>query len=265
MTRRRFAARLAQLAFASWIAARHAGAMAAAAAASPGPAQALRVAALAERVLKLQAQAGQNLLALRARRSFAAALRELDAAIRALGNPPAASELHERTAILVLLVAQYRARAQRRPTREAALELGERAEEIEWEALRIAALLPAPADSPRALAAKAVDGGLRAERIGRLLLWQRWGIAAPSAGERLAAEKVALQADLDALRAASGSSAQAHAELQVAENQAAFLFAAAWRLDGADAAQSLEFAVKASDNARESLERLAAIYGAMGP
>jgi hypothetical protein len=262
-SRRRFAARLAHLAFAGAIAGR-ALPLAAAQWIRPGRARVLRVAALAEQALKLQAQIGQGILVGRARRSLAAALRAMDAAVRALGTPPAPSELHERTAILALLVAQYRARASRPPAREAAAAMGERAEEIEWEAERIAALLGADDGSPPALAARAIDGAFRAERIARLLLWRRWGIEPPDAQAALAAAKDALRSDLEALRTGAGATARTRSELQVAENQAAFLFAAGWRLDAAERSKDLEFAVKASDNARESFERLAVLYERMG-
>jgi hypothetical protein len=262
-SRRRFAARLAHLAFAGAVAGRG-SALAAAAWERPGRARVLAVAALAEQVLKLHAQVGQGILVRRARRALAAALRGMDSAVRALGTPPAPSELHERVAILAILVAQYRAHASRPPARDAAAGMGERAEEIEWEAQRIAALLGADDGSPQALAARATDAALRAERIARLLLWRRWGLGPTDAQAALASAKEALQSDLDALRGGAGATARTRSELQVAENQAAFLFAAGWRIDAAERAKELEFAVKAGDNARESFERLAALYERMG-
>jgi hypothetical protein len=263
VTRRRFAARLVQLAAGAWIAARRAPVVGREVAASPvpSPAAALRIAALVERVLKLQAQAARDVLAARARRALPAALRDMEAAMRTLGVPASPAELHERAAILALLVAQFRARAARGPGRDAARDMGDRAEEIEWEAERIAAFLDARVDASRSLAGRAIDGAWRAERIGRLLVSPRAGLGGAHADDALAAAKAALQADLEALRAAAAPEAsRMRAELQVAENQAAFLFAASWRGGKGQAARELEFAVKASDNAAESLQRLAALW-----
>ena len=53
---------------------------------------------------------------------------------------------------------------------------------------------------------------------------------------------------------------ESESELQLAENQAAFLFAA---LRASDAGtRALEDAAKASDNLQESMERLARLYNA---
>jgi hypothetical protein len=178
--------------------------------------------------------------------------------VHALGMPPPPSELHERIAILALLVDQYRGWALRNPGRDVARALAQRAEEIEWEAQRITGLVAPRLGSEEALAAKAVAAGGAAQRIARLLLWRRWGIARSSGSEDLARAKAALQSRLDALRDAPQADAATRAELQVAQNQASFLFAASW--EGAGGRRSLEYAVKASDNARESLERLADLY-----
>ena len=118
--------------------------------------------------------------------------------------------------------------------------------------------MPPRPGSEQALAARAVGAGGEAQRIARLLLWQRWGIAPSSAAADLARAKAALRSGLEALRDAPQADRATRAELQVAQNQASFLFAASW--DGESGRRSLEYAVKASDNARESLERLAAIY-----
>ena len=231
-------------------------------AAQPGPAlAALRVASLTERALKLQAQAGQAILAERSRRALAQAVRDLDAAVRAVGVPASPAELHESAAILRLLVADYRAWTLKAPTRDNARKLGERAEEIAWEAAKVVRLLGEAGRAPPPLAAKAADASALSQRIARLLLWQRWGIATRSSVNELALAKAALRADLDALRAAPATASEIDSELQVAENQAAFLFAAAYRLDsGAEGARQVDFVAKASDNMHESLERLVSLY-----
>jgi hypothetical protein len=261
--RRRWLARLLAVAFAPRLAA-GAAPRPVPRAAGPTAAAALRVAATTERVLKLHGQVGARVLVPRARRALGPALADLAAAVRVLGTAPAPSELHERLAILAILVNQFRPIARKPAGRDLALALAERAEEIEWEAERVAALVEAAGGAPRDPAAKAEEAAGDAERIGRLLLWERWGIAGPTGAKLLAAAKAALQSGLEALREAPQPGA-IEAELQVADNQAAFLFASAYRLDWGEAGgRELEYAVKASDNARESLERLAALYARAG-
>jgi hypothetical protein len=256
--RRRFLARLLALAPALWLGAQ-AAPRAPSRAAKPTAAAALRVVALTERVLKLHGQVGVGILAPRARRGLGPALVDLAAALHALGMPAPPSELHERVAILAILVDQFRPIALQPPGRDRARALAERAEEIEWEAQRIAALLEGAGGVPRDAAAAEEAAG-NAERIARLLVWQRWRIAGASDAKRLSAAKAGLQAAMDRLREAPHAGA-IDAELQVAQNQVAFLFAAAYRLDAGEAGErEIEYAVKAADNARESLERLGALY-----
>ena len=68
-----------------------------------------------------------------------------------------------------------------------------------------------------------------------------------------------------ALREAAASTPEALAELQLAQNQAEFLLAAAGRLaQGSADPHDLETALKAADNAYESQQRLAAPAPARG-
>jgi hypothetical protein len=259
--RRRLLAGLLALAIAPCRAAPHAVSRAA----KPGAARALRVATLTERVLALHGQVGVGVLAPRARRGMGAALSDLAEAVRALGVAPPPSELHERTAILAILVEQFRPIALQAPGRDRARALAERADEIEWEARRIAALLEAADGAPREPAARAEEAAANAERIARLLLWRRWAIAASRDAARLEAAKAALREAMDALGGAVRPGAIG-AEMQVAENQVAFLFAAAGRIEeGRAGERELEYAVKAAGNARESLERLAALFARGAP
>ena len=234
--------------------------------AEPRPVDALRVAALAERILELQAQEGLGVLdprGRRGRRAALTALREFDASVRALGVPASPADLHEAAALLALLAADYRTWAQKPPSRDNAAKLAERAEEIAWQAAKLSRLL---ADDPLGtgpLAARAEEAAALAQRIARLLLWKRWGIARASWGKDLAAAQSGLEASLAALREAAANTPEAVSELQLAENQAQFLLAAAGRLgEGAGDPRDLETAVKAADNAHESMQRLAALHEA---
>jgi hypothetical protein len=219
---------------------------------------ALRTAAAAERVLKLHAQLGQGLLAQRSRRRLHEALVALDASVRAIGVPASPPELHESAALLAILSAQYRVRAQRPPTRDAAHALGERAEELAWEAGKVARLaMPAPR-----LALRAEQAAGLAERIGRLVVWQSWGIAPAHGEETLRRARSDLASALAELHQYGEPDAAIDAELGVAENQASFLPAAVAAGDADGTAGEAELLAKASDNAAESLERLSGLLAA---
>jgi hypothetical protein len=213
---------------------------------------ALGVATLAERIAKLQAQAAQGVLAERARRALSQALRRFDAAVHGLGRPALPAELHENVAILALIAKEYHAWALKSPTRDNARGLAERADEVAWVAAKAARLYAPGAPSSAARAEEAAALAQRASRLAFLRHWQAGG----SAGEELARIVVRLHGALDALHAAPAT-ADTDAELQVADNQAAFLFAA---LGDADKdPHALETAAKAADNMQESMERLSAL------
>jgi len=255
---------LAALATAGWTAASAAGP--AAARAEPRPAEALRVAAFAERILELQAQEGLGVLdprGRRGRRAAATALREFEASVRAVGVPAAPADLHEAAALLALLAADYRTWAQKPASRENARKLAERSEEVGWQATKLSRLLTDDPLGTGPLAARAEEAAALAQRIARLLAWKRWGLAGPAWAKDLALAQPGLEAAMAALREAAASMPEALAELQLAQNQAEFLLAAAGRIanGGADP-HDLEVALKAADNAYESMQRLAALHDA---
>jgi hypothetical protein len=193
-------------------------------------------------------------------------LRELVAALHAVGVPAGPGELHESAAILAILGAEYRGWALKPATRDNARKLGERADELAWEARKVARLSMDRGAPAAVLAARAEEASALAERIARLLLWRRWAIGGESWQKELALAQAQLEAALRELRDDSANDAETLAELQLAENQASFLLASARRIVEAPAdAHELEFAAKASDNAHESLERLAALYEAGVP
>jgi hypothetical protein len=216
---------------------------------------ALHVATLAERIAKLHAQAGQGILAERAKRSLAQSVRRFDADVRALGRPAAPAELHEAVAILALLAKEYHAWALKAATRDNSRGLGERADEVAWMAAK-AARLQAPGGPTTA--ARAEEAAALAQRSARFALWRRWQVGA-STGNELGLATAQLHAALDALHAAPATP-ESDAELQVADNQAAFLFTAI-RDSEADP-HALETLAKAADNLQESMERLAALHAA---
>lgn len=214
---------------------------------------ALRVATLAERIAKLQAQAAQGVLAERARRALAQTVRRFDSAVQALARPASPVELHEALAILALIAKEFHAWALKPATRDNARGLGERADEVAWQAVKAARLHGLDGAAP---AARAEEAAALAARAARLAFWRHWQ-AGGSSGERLARAVAGLHAAVDALHAAPATP-ETDAELQVADNQAAFLFAALD--DSRTDARALETVAKAADNMQESMERLAALH-----
>lgn len=225
---------------------------------APRPGALVRVAALTERLLLLQAQVGQGVLAERSRRALLAEGRALAAAVPPA--PPAAddAELHEELAVLEILVREYRAWSQRPATRDNARALGERAEEVVWvaeKAARILARREHARDRCEAQEVRAERVALLAQRMARLLLWRRWGVGGAVDAEAVQAE---LRRALDAVRGSAAAGAGVEHELQLADNQAAFLFDAAEAIEGPHAARQAQFVAKAADHLHESMQRLVA-------
>jgi len=213
---------------------------------------ALRVATLTERIAKLQAQAAQGVLAERARRALSQTVRRFDAAVQALGRPAPPTELHENVAVLVLIAKEYRVWALKSATRDNARGLAERADEVAWVAAKAARLYAPGEPSAAARAEEAAALAQRAARLAFLRHWQPGG----SAGDELTRVIARLHEAIDALHAAPATP-ETDAELQVADNQAEFLFTA---LDAAGSeARALETAAKAADNMQEYMERLSAV------
>jgi hypothetical protein len=233
-------------------------------AALPRASAAIRLATFAERVAKLEAQAGLGLLVPRSRRGMDEALRDFEAVRLALLGSAAAPELREQLRLLALLWEDYRAWAARAPTRDNARKLGERTEEVVWVAMKAARLLHGTqvvaADT---LAFSSAEAGMLSQRVARLLLWRRWGIRDENLSKELRDCEARLHATLESLRAAPGNTPEIVAELQVAENQAAFLAHASRQLEaGKDAARHLEFIAKSGDHILESMERVTRLYEA---
>jgi hypothetical protein len=223
---------------------------------------AVRLATLAERIAKLDAQIGQGILVERSRRGLAEAIRDFDTGQRALASAASSPELREHLRLLALLWPDYRAWAVRPPTRDHARGLGERAEEVAWVAMKAARFMHgAPRAATGVLAFKAAEACTLSQRIPRMHLWRRWGIRDESLLNELRLAEAQLHATLDSLRAVSTNSPEIGAELLVAENQAAFLAQASKQLDrGKEVARHLEYVAKSGDHILESMERVARLY-----
>jgi hypothetical protein len=229
---------------------------------TPRAVAAVRLATLAERVAKLDAQIGQGILVDRSRRAMAEAFRDFEAGHRALASAAPSPELREHLRLLALLWQDYRAWAVRPPSRENARKLGERTEEVVWVAMKAArALHGEPRAASALLAFKAAQACTLSQRIPRLHLWRRWGIRDESLLNELRLAEAQLHASLESLRTVSTNTPEITAELLVAENQAAFLAQASKQLDrGKEVARHLEYVAKSGDHILESMERVARLY-----
>ena len=237
------------------------------AAAEEAPAEALArrgawdLAILSERLGKLHAQAGQGLLAERARRGLAEGARQYDALLRSTAAA-ASSEARESYLLLGLLWQEYRAWIARPATRENARRMAERTEELAWVAMKAARAWPARSHAST-LAAEAAHASVLAQRVARLQLLRRWDVRDDAASRELDSASRQLRSMLARLAALAGNDAEIAAELRVAENQHVFLERAAQDLAAKPAfAQPLEIVAKTGDNILESLQRVARLYEA---
>ena len=219
------------------------------------------LAILSERLGKLHAQAGQGLLAERARRGLAEGTRQFDALLRSTAAA-ASPDARDSYLLLRLLWQDYRTWLARPATRENARRLAERTEELAWVAGKAARSWPARSERA-ASAAQAAHASVLAQRVARLQLLRRWDLRDDAATRELAGASLQLRGILSALSAAAGNDAEIAAELQVAENQHVFLERAMQELAAKPAlAHPLEIVAKTSDNALESLQRVARLYEA---
>lgn len=219
------------------------------------------LAILAERIGKLHAQAGQGLLAERARRGLAEGSRQFDTLLRSTSGA-ASAEVRDGYLLLGLLWQDYRAWIARPATRDNARRLAERTEELSWVAMKAARAWPARSASAR-LASEAAHASVLAQRVARLHLLRRWDVRDDAASRELAAASLQLRALLARLAADAGNDPEIAAELHVAENQHVFLERAAQELAAKPSlARPLEIVAKTGDNILESLQRVARLYEA---
>ena len=227
-------------------------------AATPSRDAALRLAPLAERVAKLSAQSGQGILAQRSRRALADTVRDFDAALRDVRAGAHDGAIRENYVLLALLWQEYRDWGLRPGTRETARKLRERAEEVEWIADKGVRLMRERSHAEDdAMALRAAQAFLLAQRIPKSYLWRRWDIRDAELDRELRDARENLGRVLDALAQSPGLDAESAADVETARTQWKFLLDAATQLDAAPAnATALEFACKAADHIAESMDRV---------
>jgi hypothetical protein len=217
---------------------------------------ALRLPMLAERIAKLQAQSGQDILPQRSRRALDETLRDFDSELRAATASAPNPEVRDNYVLLGLLWSEYRDWAVRPATRENARKVRERSEEVVWVASKGARLLYEHSRAGlNGAAVRAAQGALLSQRIPKLYLWRRWEMRDESLARELREAEDNLARTLEDLRAAPANTPEVAAELDVAGTQLRFMSDAA-------AKGNLEFIVKAGDNILESMERIGKLYEA---
>jgi hypothetical protein len=223
---------------------------------------AMRLEALTERIAKLHAQLGQNVLAERSRRALPEAVREFDAALREVKGRASAPEVRDNYLLLGLLWTEYRAWALKPPTRDNAKKLAERAEEVAWVAAKGARLVHGSGRRGTGqLALEAAHVATLSQRLARLYLLRRWDVKPGSAERTAPVVEADLQRAIEKLRTAPHNTPEIDTELQAAQGQLGFLLQAGRELDSRRAqVRTLEFAAKSADHLLESMERVVRLY-----
>jgi hypothetical protein len=213
---------------------------------------------LAERIARLYAQVGRDVLSARAQRAFPAALREFDAGVKSLLAGAGSPEVRENYRLLELLWIDYRPFVSRPPSLEGAEKLLERHEEVAWIAAKGARLLRDPRERREDPLREAGEARLQSQRIARLHLFRGWGTRSRNLAAELKQSNAAFRKAMDALTLSVRSMPEVAADLQLAENQYSFLKDSAQRLEGArEPRADLELVAKTCDNILEVLERVA--------
>ena len=167
---------------------------------------AMRLEALSERIARLHAQLGQNVLVDRSRRALPETVREFESALREVKARPAGPEVRDNYLLLGLLFTEYRAWALKAPTRDNAKKLAERAEEVSWVAAKGARLVHGTGrKGTGVLALEAAHAATLSQRLARLYLLRRWDVKPESAERAVPAVEKQLQAALEKLRGAGAN------------------------------------------------------------
>ena len=226
---------------------------------------ATRLAMLGERMAKLHAQLGREVLVTRSRRALAEAANEFDRGLREVSGAAPNAEIRENYLLLKHLWSEYRPAATHAPSAENARKLAERNEEVVWIASKGARLLHEHGPS-RAGELVLAAGSARsaAQRLAKLHFQRGWALPQAALGAEVKAAELQLQRGLAGLGAAPETGEELALELRGVENQFAFLKQAAERLQsGKDRPRQLEHIAKTSDNIAEAMDRMARAYEAV--
>ena len=225
---------------------------------------ATRLAMLGERMAKLHAQLGREVLVARSRRALGEAANEFDRGLREVSGAAPNAEIRENYLLLKHLWDEYRPAATHAPNAENARKLAERNEEVVWIANKGARLLHEHGRS-RAGELVLAAGSARsaAQRLAKLHFQRGWALPPAALGTEVKAAELELQRGFAELKAAPETGEELALELRVAENQFAFLGQAVERLEsGKDRQRQLEHIAKTADNIAEAMDRVSRAYEA---
>jgi hypothetical protein len=226
---------------------------------------ATRLAMLGERMAKLHAQLGREVLVTRSRRALGEAANEFERGLREVSGAAPNAEIRENYVLLRRLWDEYRPAATHAPSAENARRLAERNEEVVWIANKGARLLDEQGRSRASelvLAAGAVRSA--AQRLAKLHLQRGWALPPTALGAEVKVAELELQRGLAELKAAPETGEELALELGAVENQFAFLMQAVERLQGGkDRPRQLEHVAKTADNIAEAMDRMARVYEAV--
>lgn len=228
---------------------------------------ALRLEPLAERIAKLQAQIGQNVLAERSKRALPEAVREFDASLKSAAARATTADARDNYLLLRLLWQDLRPWTLKPATRDNAKRISDRVEEVAWVASKGVRMTIDPARKAGVgLAADATLVGTLAQRVARLHLLRHWGLRETSLKTTLDKGNEELRATLERLRKSPKNTPELETELEVATGQLQFLLQAAQELEGGrGSVRQMEFIAKSGDHILESMERAARLYEGLPP
>ena len=231
---------------------------AAAHAAQPHARAYLRLAPGVERIARLHAQAGTDIMGAKSRRALAQAVRDFDASLRTALAAAQGPEARENYVLLAMLWHDYREWLHRPPSRETARKLRERTEEMAWVASKGVRLVnESSRGSVAAAALRASQAALASQRIAKAYLWRRWDIRDDALDRELREARENLPRALDAIAPGPAVGADLGAQVESARTQWRFLADAAAQLDKAPSdKRALEFACKAADHIFEAMDRV---------
>ncbi len=218
----------------------------------------LRLAPAVERIARLHAQSGQDVMGARSRRALAEAVRDFDASLRAALAAAPGPEARENYVLLAMLWQDYREWVHRAPSRETARKLRERTEEMAWVASKGVRLVSETSRaSVASVALRASQAAAASQRIAKAYLWRRWDIRDDTLDRELREARENLPRALEAIAAAPDLDPDLAAHVESAQTQWRFLSDAAAQLDHSPAdKRALEFACKAADYIYDAMSRL---------
>jgi hypothetical protein len=225
---------------------------------------AIRLEMLVERVAKLNAQVGQDILGARSRRALDDAIRDFDETLIAVSATAPSAEVRDNYNLLTLLWVQYRAWAVKATNRDTARKFRDRTDELAFVAAKGTRLVQESARATsNASAVRAENAAVLAQRVAKIHLWMRWDMHDEPLARDLRESTENLRRILTTLRAAAGNTPEIADELVGTDAQMRFLDDAVRDLgQHKSEARSIEFIAKAGDHIQVSMERVAGLYEA---